>query len=414
MHSYCYYEIIFFKRNSGMSITGRSYYRWYILALAMMAYFFVAGVSRMCMPVLFKEISADLGLSLVEVGTIWGMDPLAGVFMALPGGLLADRFGVKRTLVVVCILSGIFGALRGLTFDFPSMAASMFLFGIVAATTPIVVPKTTAVWFSGRRLGLANALLNMIWPVGAMTAAMLSATVLSPLLGGWRNVLFLYGGPCVIVGLLWLVSGREPERGELSARIENAVPFRRSLSWVLRIKDVWIIGFIAFTFWGSSMGLIGYLPLYLREIGWAPVIADSAITVLSGISCVGAVPVVLLSERFGSRKGMLFLSIIIMTVTYGLLPAVDGPGVFVLLIVNGLMRTGAFALFNIIIFEMEGVGSTYGGTAVGLANTFGMFGAFFSPPLGNSMTVFGLGAPFLFWAGLSILSLPMFFFLKRA
>lgn len=392
---------------------GRSYYRWYILALAMMAYFFVAGVSRMCMPVLFKEISADLGLSLVQVGTIWGMDPLAGVFMALPGGLLADRFGVRRTLVVVCILSGVFGALRGLTSGFPSMAASMFLFGIVAATTPIVVPKTTAVWFSGPRLGLANALLNMIWPIGGMTAAMLSATVLSPLLGGWRYVLFLYGGPCVLTGLLWLVSGREQEIGELPDRIESEVPLRRSLSWVLHIGDVWIIGIIAFTFWGASMGLVGYLPLYLREIGWSPVTADSAITVLSGVSCVGAIPVVLLSERFGSRKGMLVLSIIIMTVTYGLLPAVDGPGTFMLLIINGLMRTGAFALFNIIVFEMEGVGSTYGGTAIGLANTFGMFGAFVSPPLGNSMSLFGLGAPLLFWAVLSALSLPLFFFLKR-
>lgn len=44
------------------------------------------------MPVLFKEISDDLGLSVAQIGTIWGLDPLAGVFIGLPGGLLADRF----------------------------------------------------------------------------------------------------------------------------------------------------------------------------------------------------------------------------------------------------------------------------------------------------------------------------------
>ena len=69
---------------------NKTYYRWYILFLGMMAYFFIAGLPRMCMPVLFKEISEDIGLSLVEIGTIWGMDPLAGVFIALPGGLIAE------------------------------------------------------------------------------------------------------------------------------------------------------------------------------------------------------------------------------------------------------------------------------------------------------------------------------------
>ena len=53
-------------------------YKWYILSLSMLAYCILGGVERMCLPVLFNEISADLGLSLVSIGTIWGLDPLAG------------------------------------------------------------------------------------------------------------------------------------------------------------------------------------------------------------------------------------------------------------------------------------------------------------------------------------------------
>ena len=67
-----------------------SKYPWYILGLTMLTNSLIPGASRMCMPVLFKQISEDLGLSLVYVGVIWGMDPLAGVFIGLPGGLLAD------------------------------------------------------------------------------------------------------------------------------------------------------------------------------------------------------------------------------------------------------------------------------------------------------------------------------------
>jgi ACS family glucarate transporter-like MFS transporter len=180
----------------------------------MLTYAIIAGAERMTMPVLFKEISSDIGLNVVSIGTIWGLDPLAGVFIGLPGGLLADRFGIKRTLTVVCLLAGIFSAFRGFSTSFVTLAGTTFLFGIMAAMTPSIAPKTTAVWFSRQQLGLANALLQVGWTVGAIGATMTSATILSPLLGGWKNVLFLFGVPAVVLGILWLVTGKEPPKNE--------------------------------------------------------------------------------------------------------------------------------------------------------------------------------------------------------
>lgn len=400
-------------RNLSMTETRRSNYRWYILALTMLTYAVTAGAERLCMPVLFKEISSDLGLSMMAIGMIWGMDPLAGVFVGLPGGLLADRFGVKRTLVVICTLCGVFGALRGLSNNFASMAATMFLFGLAIAMVPSIVPKVTAVWFSGRNLGLTNALINVAWAIGAMMATMLSATVLSPLLGGWRNVLFLFGAPAIIISLLWLTTGREPHESELPVNPVSEVPFRQALSRVVRIKDVWIIGLITLAQWGTNTGLIGYLPLYLRGIGWTPTQADSALTVLSGVSCIGVVPMVLLSDRLGTRKGILIFSIIVMLISVGLLPFAHGSTIWMLLIIGSLVRMGASALFNILTLEIKGIGSTYGGTAIGLVSTMGMFGAFLAPPLGNRLADINLGLPFIFWALLPAFALIGFFFIKE-
>jgi MFS family permease len=396
-----------------MTEMNRSNYKWYILTLTMLTYAVTAGAERLCMPVLFKEISSDLGLSMMAIGMIWGMDPLAGVFVGLPGGLLADRFGVKRTLVVICTLCGVFGALRGLSNNFASMAATMFLFGLAIAMVPSIVPKVTAVWFSGRNLGLTNALINVAWAIGAMMATMLSATVLSPLLGGWRNVLFLFGAPAIIISLLWLTTGREPHESELPATPVSEVPLRQALSRVVRIKDVWIIGLIALAQWGTNTGLIGYLPLYLRGIGWTPTQADSALAVLSGVSCIGVVPMVLLSDRLGTRKGILIISIIVMLISVGLLPFAHGLTIWMLLIIGSLVRMGASALFNILTLEIKGVGGTYGGTAIGLVSTMGMFGAFLAPPLGNRLADIDLGLPFIFWALLPALALIGFFFIKE-
>ena len=371
------------------------YYRWYILAITMLVYAFIAGAARMCMPVLFKEIGDDLGLSVTAIGTIWGMDPLAGIFIGLPSGLLADRIGIKRSLIILCILAGIFGALRGFSVNFMSLAVFMFLFGLMAAAVPSIVPKVTAVWFSGERLGLANALLNVAWSIGAMVATMFSATAFSPLLGGWRNVMFLYGIPAVALGLLWLFTAREPDKTENPELQTAKIPFRQALAHVARIKEVWILGFVTLTTWGASMGLIGYLPLYLRNIGWTPATADSAITVFSAVFSIGSIPMVLLSDKLKSRRGVFILSIAALAIGQALLPFVNATGIWLVLIITGFFRSGAGSLFNVMIFETKGVGGTYGGTATGLANTISMVGAFLAPPLGNSLAEINAGLPFI-------------------
>ena len=387
-------------------------YRWYILFLSMLTYGSIAGAARMCMPVLFPEISADLGLSMVAIGTIWGMDPLAGVFMGLPGGLLVDRWGVKRMLTVVCILTGIFCALRGFSVDFLSMAAFMFLFGLMAAVTPSIVPKVTAIWFAGKRLGLANGLLNVSWSIGAVIASLTSATLISPWLGGWQKVLFFFGIPPVLLGFLWLFTGREPKQAD--TRSETELLLKKSLVHVAHLRDVWLIALILMTYWGSSMGFTGYLALYLEEIlGWEKTTAASAMTVLAGIGVIGVLPLVLLSDKIGSRKIVLFFSTLVVSLSIGLVPLVGNSGIWVLLALGGLLRSGVSALANTTVFEIKGIGSVYAGTAIGIANTLGMLGATIAPPIGNSLEGLGPDIPLYFWSVLGLLALPLILMVKE-
>ena len=69
-----------------------SKYKWYVVILSGLIDFGFS-LSMLCMPVLFAEIAEDLGLSLVQLGTVWGMYPLGAIFATFIGGLLGDRFG---------------------------------------------------------------------------------------------------------------------------------------------------------------------------------------------------------------------------------------------------------------------------------------------------------------------------------
>ncbi|MBU1049438.1 MFS transporter, partial [Candidatus Bipolaricaulota bacterium] len=173
--------------------------RWGMLALSGATATLVVAAPSMAMPVLFSEIVADLGLTLVQVGAVWGMVAFAGLFTGLAGGIVGDRFGTKRTLVLACLLLGLAGASRGLSQDLISMAFTTFLAGLLSAAIPMNLHKVCALWFSGKQLATANAVISGGMALGFMIGSLISATLLSPWLGSWRHVLFLYGGIAVLM-----------------------------------------------------------------------------------------------------------------------------------------------------------------------------------------------------------------------
>jgi len=389
-----------------------SNYRWYILTLGALTHTFAVAMPMLALPVLFKEISVDLDLSLVQIGMVWGMASLAGMFVVLIGGLLGDRFGVKRTLMTLCFLAGLAGAMRGLSGSFISLATTMFLFGVLNASIPINVHKVASTWFPGRQLGLANGILSLGMGLGLTAGAMISATILSPLLGGWRNVLFLYGAISIGISILWLLTRSELGQVESPSSYASTVPFRQSLSRVAHIRGVWFLGLIMLGRMACITGMIGYLPLYLRRIGWTAASADGALAASNLASMVVAIPMALLSDKLGSRKTILFAAMLITAIGVGLLSVVGGAMVWVSVIIASITRDGFMAVIITMITETGGVGTAYTGTALGLAMTLSRVGGIISPPVGNSLAGINPGLPFIFWAVLAAVALFGFHFVK--
>jgi MFS family permease len=394
-----------------ISKSSGSNHRWYVLALAAATFAFVVAFSQICVSVLFKEISEDLGLNLVQVGVVWGIPPLAAIFIVLLGGLLADRYGARRTMGVACLVGGVAGALRGVSGGFISLTFITFLFGLSIWVIPASVFKTTATWFSGRQLLLANGVVSAGMGFGYTLGAMIGATILSPLLGGWRDVLFLCGGISIIFGLLWLFAVKEPAR--LGAVSGGSVPLRQAISHVLPIKAVWLLGLTLLGYIGCTQGVIGYLPTYLRDIGWPIASADGTLATFNGVSTLGAIPLALLAERIGLKKAVLFPLLLITIVGVALLPLVGSAMLWVLMIMVGFARDGTMAICLTMGTEAKGVGVVYAGTAIGLMQTVFNIGSFVSPPLGNSLAHINPGFPFFLWAAFAVLALVVFGFVKE-
>ena len=158
--------------------------------------------------------------------------------------------------------------------------------------------------------------------------------------------------------------------------------------------------------------MFGYLPLYLREIGWTAASADGALAAFHGASIFGAVPIALLSNRLNSRKTVLFATTLMTAIGVGLLSITSGPMVWASVLLAGVVRDGFMAILLTMVMETDGVGATYSGTATGLVLTCSRLGSFASPPIGNSLAGIDLSLPFVFWSTLAALFLIVFPFVK--
>ena len=391
--------------------------RWAILALAMLTNTLVAAAPGMALSVLFDEISRELHLTLFQVGVIWGIGALPGIVTVLLGGVIGDRIGPKRILAAGCLIIGLTGALRGLAFNFVTMAGAAFLFGLVSSFVSMNTLKACGMVFSRQELGLASGFLSMSIALGFLAASLLSASFLSPALGGWRNVLFLYGGIDLLLAVPWLLIRSlpaHPAPGLAShvSRQPGSLPvepphtsLRRTFARVVRIRNVWLYGLMLLGIGGCVQGVLGYVPLYLRGQGWPGPSADGALAAFHTISLVCAIPIALASDYLRSRKKVLLAAGAMIILGVSLLSVVSGEMVWVAVCLAGMARDGFMAVLMTAIIETDGVGAAYAGTAVGIVMAMGNVGSLAAPPLGNSLTAFAPGLPFLFWAALTALGI---------
>jgi NNP family nitrate/nitrite transporter-like MFS transporter len=386
--------------------------RWIIMALSMLTAMLVFTMPTISLSVLFSEISDDLNLGVVQIGVIWAVASLMGVVVGLIGGGVSDKIGTRRSLILICLFTGIFGGLRGISTGFYSFVFYSFLLGLFQQATPVNLSKIIGRWFPPDKLGTANGLLSAGFGAGLMLGSLLSASVLSPWLGGWRAVMYFYAGLAFVMCGLWFLF--HPPLSEAQKTSGKAVSLRDSFSYVARLRYVWIVGLGSVGIRGCIAGFSGYLPTYLRDIGWSGDKADGALALFFLCSVICVVPISMLSDRFRARRTFMMGAGVCMALGVGLLFVADGALIWIAIMIAGFTFDGFMSIFNTYVLEVEGVGLAYAGTALGFAHMFRNMGGAISPPLGNSLTAYSLSAPFIFWSLLAILGVIVFAQLPRA
>ena len=379
-------------------------YRWVILAMTAFTGFILMGFPTTGLSAMFSQVAETLQLDLIQIGLIWGVGSVMGILTTVLGGGLIDYFGTRRSLVTLCIAVGITGALRGLSVDFWTLFLTSFLFGMVQPVVPLNLVKLNRQWFSKSQLGLASGIMSAGFATGLMLGSRLSATVLSPMLGGWRGVLIFLGVLGLVVGILWLII--HPPMEKSKAKPPDIRSIFENLRFVLRYRELWRYTLAGFGVLGLMRGLVGYVPTYLREIGWVATDADTAITLFFLASLIGVVPMTYISDRIGNRRIVMMCATLAMSIGTGMMFLVSESfvGVMIAMVIAGFFFDTFMALKGASITEIEGLDIAIVGSALGFMGMMQNLGATLVPPLGNTLSTISLNTPFLLWAASGVLA----------
>ena len=139
--------------------------RWLVLALLCLARTAIAFQFQ-SVAALAPDLVARLGIDYARLGTLIGLYMLPGIVVAVPGGVLGQRFGDKRVTLCGLALMAAGGALAGVAETYWLAAIGRLVGGIGGVLVNVLLTKMVTDWFAGREIGTALSLLVASWPLG--------------------------------------------------------------------------------------------------------------------------------------------------------------------------------------------------------------------------------------------------------
>ena len=266
----------------------------------------VANVGPLGIPALASLIRADLGLTLAQAGSFLSAHYIGPWLVSLPAGTLADRWGVKRMLVLgqVVIALGLLAASAATSYAALTLLliAAGFGYGMLNPTST----KAVMGWSPPAHRATLVGLKQVGLPLGGMLGAALLPALALRL--GWRTALVGSAALIAAGAVASLVVYRDPPDAPLPPAAPGA---RGTIASVLTSRDLWLLSLATGVLAAMQTVWMSYLVLYLQGAIGLTLIAASRLLALAQFGgMTGRVLFGMLSDRLfgGSRRLPLVLA----------------------------------------------------------------------------------------------------------
>jgi MFS family permease len=188
-------------------------FRWIVL-IALSLAMFGSYYAYDALSPLADVLKAQLHFTDENLGFLQAIYSFPNIFTVVIGGLIIDRLGLRKSLMIFGLLSLIGPAITASSGTLAVMAAGRLIFGMGAESLNVAVTAALARWFKGKELSFAFGLNLTICRLGSF-AALNSPTWARAAYANWRSpflIALAFSVFCVVGAIIYWILEVNAER----------------------------------------------------------------------------------------------------------------------------------------------------------------------------------------------------------
>lgn len=310
----------------------------------------IAGISvamiQYKVPTILTELMALFAMDAKAASWLMSIFTLMSIFVALPTGWLAQKFGAKRMMIVACGIA-IIGSLVGVA----SGSSAVLIFSravegvaltVLTTCGPIVVQKCV----KPEKIGSAMGIWGIWGCLGSTIAAVVTPTVFETL--GFSGLWILFAAIAACAAVLVSVSirvpqetqGQDPAVPESDGSLAEKPRYREMLT---RDIVLFFVGFAIFNI--CLLAILSFVPTILQMQGFDPTLSGLISTAPMLLSVISSPLFGVISDKIGRCKPLLVAAMLVMGPCTLALYTQTGALLWVAVVVMGLVGMGGVGMF---------------------------------------------------------------------
>jgi len=361
---------------------NKLWFSWLVCMLGALFYCYEYYL-RIAPSVMTIDLMHAFDISATALGNLAAFYYYAYTPMQLPVGIMMDRYGPRRLLILACLACAIGAYLFTQTFHIGIAQFGRFLIGFGSAFAFVGVLKLAAIWLPPERFAFMSGFATALGALGAIAGDISLSALVNHF--GWQSTTLMAASGGIILAIMMFAL--MPKR-QGKARSEPQMSYKQlfvGLGCLLKNRQIWLNGIIGGLIYipTTAFAELWGIPYLEQAYHYSKLDAASTISMIFLGWVVGAPLMGVLSTKIQLRRlpmtlGSLIAAALITLVIYM-------PGLPMGWVAGLLFIFGIFSSAQILVFAIGRENSPFelAGTVIALTNLFVMLsGAIFQPLIG--------------------------------
>ena len=354
--------------------------QWVVLASLWLAYL-LSFVARLVWSSVMSIANEDLGFTVIQGSSYITAFYIGYAITALPGGILSDKIGYRKTILLSRAGVTVGTALMGTVTDYYVGFAFRFILGLFSGPLNACCLSAIADVFSERQRGTATGLLMTCTSLGISVVNLYAPSLATNY--GWQVAMFATAViPLAILVLCFFTlrgAAGSGDSGE-KAKAQPSMSVGEALSTIVKTRNVWLMSIVGLCATGATWGVTNWANLFMTQnVGVSAVTAGSIVAIYGAAAFISKPLIGIISDHLNVKKNVI-AAVCLFLFAPALIAFANTSSESLLYVTGTVTGVTAFVyspLTNALAVSVAPAGCR--GTSAGFVNLFNQIGSLSAP-----------------------------------